>query len=332
MMSVLVTGGAGFIGSHLVEALLERGEEVWVLDDLSTGNLQNIWHLFDHPCFHFIEGSVLDETKLQEVMKPCRKVYHLAAAVGVKLVIQNPLGTLETNVRGTEMVLHYALRFGCKVLLASTSEVYGKDTRNSDKFREEDDITLGTALRWGYACSKALDEYLARAYWRQKGLPVVIARIFNTVGPRQSPAYGMVVPRFVRQALNGEPITVHGDGKQVRSFCYVGDTVQALIGLMEMPSLEGEVFNVGNDEPVTIEELADKVKAMTNSPSEIKYVPYEQVYGPDFEDIHYRVPDISKLRQAIGYEPTLNLDGILERVIEYEIGLRAEGRRLKTWS
>jgi UDP-glucose 4-epimerase len=318
-MAVLVTGGAGFIGSHLVETLLEQGEEVWVLDDLSTGNMQNIWHLFDRPNFHFVVGSILDEQKLAEAMRNCRKVYHLAAAVGVKLVVQDPLGTLETNVRGTENVLKLALQFGCKVLIASTSEVYGKDVHNDRlKFSETDDITLGTALRWGYACSKALDEYLARAYWRQKGLPIVIARIFNTVGPRQSPAYGMVIPRFVQQALRGEPITVYGDGKQVRSFCWVGDTVRALIGLMETPGLEGEIFNVGNDEPVTIEELAHRVKEMTNSPSEIVYVPYERAYGPDFEDIRYRVPDISKIRQAIGYEPTLDLSGILERVIEYE--------------
>lgn len=317
-MAVLVTGGAGFIGSHLVEALLERGEEVWVLDNLSTGNLQNIWHLFDNPRFHFLEGCILDEQRLAEAMSHCRKVYHLAAAVGVKLVVQDPLGTLETNVRGTENVLKLALRYGCKVLIASTSEVYGKDVRNDQaKFSESDDITLGTALRWGYACSKALDEYLARSYWRQKGLPVIIARIFNTVGPRQSPAYGMVIPRFVQQALRGEPITVYGDGKQVRSFCWVGDTVRALVGLMEASGLEGEIFNVGNDEPVTIEELAQRVKAMTNSPSEIVYVPYERAYGPDFEDIRYRVPDISKIRQAIGYEPTLDLNGILERVIAH---------------
>ncbi len=318
-MAVLVTGGAGFIGSHLVEALLERGEEVWVLDNLSTGNLQNIWHLFDNPRFHFVEGSVLDEEKLLEAMRPCRKVYHLAAAVGVKLVVQDPLGTLETNVRGTENVLRMALRFGCKVLIASTSEVYGKDVPyNRDRFSEDDDITLGTALRWGYACSKALDEYLARAYWRQKGLPVVIARIFNTVGPRQSPAYGMVIPRFVQQALKGEPITVYGDGKQVRSFCHVADTVRGLIGMMETPGLEGEIFNVGNDEPITIEELAHKVKAMANSNSEIVYVPYALVHGPDFEDIRYRVPDISKLHRAIGYEPQKRLDDILTEVIAYE--------------
>ncbi len=318
-MAILVTGGAGFIGSHLVEALLDRNEEVWVLDNLSTGNLQNIWHLFDNPHFHFIEGSILDEQRLAEAMSHCRKIYHLAATVGVKLVVQDPLGTLETNVRGTENVLKLALRFGCKVLIASTSEVYGKDVQNERaKFSENDNVTLGTALRWGYACSKAIDEYLARAYWHQKGLPIVIARIFNTVGPRQSPAYGMVIPRFVQQALRGEPITVYGDGKQLRSFCWVGDTVCALIGLMETPGLEGEIFNVGNDEPITIEELAHQVKEMTNSNSEIVYVPYELAYGPDFEDIRYRVPDISKIRQAIGYEPTLDLNGILERVIAYE--------------
>jgi len=317
-MAVLITGGAGFIGSHLAEALLEIGEEVWVLDNLSTGSLQNIWHLFDNPRFHFVEGSVLDESKLIEAMRPCRKVYHLAAAVGVKLVVQDPLGTLETNVRGTENVLRVALQFGCKVLISSTSEVYGKDVRDGEKFRETDNIILGTAMRWGYACSKALDEYLSRAYWKQKGLPVVIARLFNTVGPRQSPAYGMVIPNFVRQALANEPITVYGDGKQVRSFCWVGDTVNALIKLMETPGLEGEIFNVGNDEPITIEELALKVKAMTNSSSEIVYIPYEQAYGHGFEDIRYRVPDITKLRQAIGYQPTLGIDGILERVIEYE--------------
>lgn len=317
-MAVLITGGAGFIGSHLAEALLESGEEVWVLDNLSTGSLRNIWHLIDNPRFHFVEGSILDESELEEAMRSCRKVYHLAAAVGVKLVVQDPLGTLETNVRGTENVLRIALRFGCKVLISSTSEVYGKDANNGEKFRETDNITLGTAMRWGYACSKAIDEYLSRAYWKQKGLPIVIARIFNTVGPRQSPAYGMVIPNFVRQALANEPITVYGDGKQVRSFCWVGDTVNALIKLMETPGLEGEIFNVGNDEPITIEELALKIKAMTNSSSKIVYIPYEQAYGPEFEDIRYRVPDITKLRQAIGYQPTLNIDEILQRVIEYE--------------
>ena len=324
-MAILVTGGAGFIGSHLVETLLNRGEEVWVLDDLSTGNLQNIWHLFENPHFHFVEGSVLDELKLKEIMRPCRMVYHLAAVVGVKLVVEEPLWTIETNVRGTELVLKLALQLGCKVLITSTSEVYGKDIRNGVRFREDDDLTLGTALRWGYACSKALDEYLARAYRQQKGLPVIIVRLFNTVGPRQSPAYGMVIPRFVKQALKGEPITVYGDGQQVRTFCWVGDVVQALIDLMKISKVEGEIFNVGNDEPVTIEELAYRVKRLTNTQSRIVYLPYEQVFGSNFEDIRYRVPDITKLQRAIDYKPTRCLDKILKRVIDYETQI-LEGR------
>ena len=324
-MAILVTGGAGFIGSHLVETLLNQGEEIWVLDDLSTGNLQNIWHLFENPHFHFVEGSVLDELKLKEIMRPSRMVYHLAAVVGVKLVVEEPLWTIETNVRGTELVLKLALQLGCKVLITSTSEVYGKDIRNGVRFREDDDLTLGTALRWGYACSKALDEYLARAYRQQKGLPVIIVRLFNTVGPRQSPAYGMVIPRFVKQALKGEPITVYGDGQQVRTFCWVGDVVQALIDLMKISKVEGEIFNVGNDEAVTIEELANRVKKLTNSPSRIVCLPYEQVYGSNFEDIRYRVPDITKLQRVIDYKPTMCLDEILKRVIDYETQI-LEGR------
>ena len=324
-MAILVTGGAGFIGSHLVETLLNQGEEIWVLDDLSTGNLQNIWHLFENPHFHFVEGSVLDELKLKEIMRPSRMVYHLAAVVGVKLVVEEPLRTLEVNVRGTELVLKLALQLGCKVLITSTSEVYGKDIRNGVRFREDDDLTLGTALRWGYACSKALDEYLARAYRQQKGLPVIIVRLFNTVGPRQSPAYGMVIPRFVKQALKGEPITVYGDGQQVRTFCWVGDAVRALMDLMKISKVEGEIFNVGNDEAVTIEELANRVKKLTNSPSRIVCLPYEQVYGSNFEDIRYRVPDITKLQRAIEYKPTMCLDEILKRVIDYETQI-LEGR------
>jgi len=324
-MAILVTGVAGFIGSHLVDTLLNLGEEVWVVDDLSTGNLQNVFHLFENPHFHFVEGSVLDESKLKEIMQPCRIVYHLAAVVGVKLVVEEPLWTIETNVRGTELVLKLALQLGCKVLITSTSEVYGKDIRNGVRFREDDDLTLGTALRWGYACSKALDEYLARAYWQQKGLPVVIVRLFNTVGPHQSPAYGMVIPRFVKQALKGEPITVYGDGQQVRTFCWVGDVVQALIDLMKISKVEGEIFNVGNDEPVTIEELANRVKRLTNTQSRIVYLPYEQVFGSNFEDIRYRVPDITKLQRAIDYKPTRCLDKILKRVIDYETQI-LEGR------
>lgn len=317
-MSVLITGGAGFIGSHLAEALLETGEEVWALDDLSTGNLRNILPLFEHPRFHFEEGSVLDAGKVRKVAANCRKIYHLAAVVGVRLVFEKPLETIETNVQGTEIVLKTALQYGCKVLIASTSEVYGKDTRNGDKFRETDDITLATSLRWGYACSKALDEYLARSYAQQKGLPVVIVRFFNTVGPRQSPAYGMVIPRFIRQALTGKPITIYGDGKQVRSFGWVGDVVRSIMQLMAISQSEGQVVNIGNDEPVTIEDLAHKIKAKTESDSQIAHIPYEQAYGPDFEDIRYRVPDIGKLRNIIAYEPTVNLEEILNRTIAFE--------------
>ena len=327
-MRVLVTGGAGFIGSHLCERLLRDGHEVYVLDDLSTGNLQNILHLMDEPRFRFVLGSILDEDKVDRLVAECKQIYHLAAVVGVKLVFEDPVRTIEVNVRGTENVLGAALRHGRKVLIASTSEVYGKDVRNPDgRFREEDDITLGPSIRWCYACSKALDEYLARSYYMRKGLPVVIVRLFNTVGPRQTGAYGMVIPRFVEQALTGKPITVYGDGEQVRSFCWVGDVVEAMVKLMEHPKAVGEVFNVGSDKPITINELARKVKEMTGSDSPIQHIPYEQAYGPGFEDIRFRVPDISKIRKLIGFEPTLGIDGILERVIEFkrdELGIEGD--------
>lgn len=316
-MSVLVTGGAGFIGSHLVEALLESGQTVYVLDDLSTGSLRNIRHLFDHPNFHFELGNVLEREKLNDLASECRYIYHLAAVVGVKLVFEQPLRTIESNVLGTSYVLEAALHHGCKVLLTSTSEVYGRDSVAGNRFKESDDLTLGTSIRWCYACSKALDEYLARAYAIEKGLAVVLVRLFNTVGPRQTGAYGMVVPRFVSQALEGKPITVYGDGKQVRSFAWVGDVVEALMALMNCEAAEGEVFNVGNDEPITIRELAEKVKEKARSSSPIVHIPYVEAYGEGFEDIRYRVPDITKVRQLIGYEPKVNLDEIIERVIEY---------------
>jgi len=314
----LITGGAGFIGSHLAEALLAREDEVVVLDDLSTGSLQNILHLMRRPGFQFLLGSILDRETVDRAVASCDVVYHLGAAVGVRLVFEQPVRTIETNVKGTQNVLEACLRHGRKVLIASTSEVYGKDVHNGiGRFVEEDDITIGPSMRWCYATSKALDEFLARAYWIEKGLPVVIARFFNTVGPRQSPAYGMVMPRFVEQALLGKPITVYGDGSQVRSFTWVGDTVDATIRLMESPRAEGEVFNVGSDEAVTIRELAERVRRLANSDSEIVYIPYEQAYGPGFEDIRYRVPDITKLRETVGYRPTLRLDEIIERVIAY---------------
>src|SRR3989441_1763084 len=317
-MRALVTGGAGFIGSHVSETLLAREQEVVVLDDLSTGNLQNILHLMRRPGFKFMLGSIMDEQAVDEAVATCDLVYHLGAAVGVRLGFEQPVRTIETNVKGTQHILDACLRHGRKVLIASTSEVYGKDVHNgSDRFREDDDITIGPSIRWCYATSKALDEFLARAYHSDKGLPAVIARFFNSVGPRQSPAYGMVVPRFVEQALLNKPLTIYGDGSQVRSFTWVGDAVEAIIGLMDSPMAEGDVFNVGCEESITVGELAKRVRRITGSSSEIVFVPYEVAYGPGFEDIKYRVPDITKLRKLTGYTPTLSIDEILERVIEY---------------
>ena len=317
-MSALITGGAGFIGSHLAEALLARGDEVIVLDDLSTGSLQNILHLMRRPGFTFVLGSILDEATVDRTVREADVVFHLGAAVGVRLVFEQPVRTMETNVQGTQRVLDACLRHGRKVLVASTSEVYGKDVHNgTGRFREDDDITIGPSMRWCYATSKALDEFLARAYGTDKGLPVVVARFFNTVGPRQSPAYGMVVPRFVTQALAGKPITVYGDGGQVRAFTWVGDAVEAVVRLMATPAAEGEVFNVGSEEPVTIRGLAELVRELTGSTSEIVHIPYEEAYGPGFEDIRYRVPDVTKLRRTVGYVPALPLREILLRVIAY---------------
>lgn len=286
-----------------------------MLDDLSTGNLENIRHLLDRPGFRFVLGSILDAVPVNDQVRRCQQVFHLGAAVGVKLVFEQPVRTIETNVKGTQIVLEAALRHGRSVFVASTSEVYGKDVRNGVRFKESDDITFGTSIRWCYASSKALDEYIARAYHTEKGLPVVIGRYFNTVGPRQSDAYGMVVPRFIRQALEGRPITVYGDGQQVRSFGWVGDAVQATIALMEHPQAVGEIFNIGGDEAVTILELAGRVKEMTESNSHIVHLRYEEAYGAGFEDIRYRVPDISKLQAVIDYRPTKNLDQILQETI-----------------
>ncbi len=323
-MRALITGGAGFIGSHLAEALLAEGAEVVLLDDLSTGRLENVRHLLERPAVTFVRGSVLDPDVVDAQVRRCDQVYHLAAAVGVRLVFQHPVRTIETNVRGTQVVLEAALRHGRPVFVSSTSEVYGKDVGNrGGGFRESDDVTFGTSLRWCYAASKALDEYLARAYHAEKGLPVVIGRFFNTVGPRQSDAYGMVVPRFVRQALAGRPITVYGDGTQVRSFGWVGDVVRATVALMKTPAAVGGVFNIGSDEPITIRDLAVRVKTLAASRSEIVFIPYEAAYGEGFEDIRYRVPDITRLRQTIGYRPTVSLDDMLRAVIRYE----AQGER-----
>ncbi len=310
-MRVLVTGGAGFIGSHLVEALLGRGDEVWVIDDLSTGREENIAHLMDNPQFHWHYGSVLDKDLVREVMAQCDIVFHLAAAVGVAYVVANPLKSLVTNIKGAEVVLEEASADLKKVILFSSSEVYGKG--NGIPLRESDDRVLGpTAVsRWSYATGKAVDEFLALAYWREKGLPTVIVRCFNSCGPRQTGDYGMVVPRFVGQALRGEPITVYGDGQQSRCFSYVGDVVSGVLKLAEHPRAVGQVFNIGTDEEITIEALAHRIKELTGSPSAVVRVPYEEAYDEGFEDMKRRVPNLSKIHSLIDYRPTVSLDELL---------------------
>ena len=315
-MNVLITGGAGFIGSHLAEKLLSQGDEVWAIDDLSTGSLANIEHLRSHPHFHLVIDTCLNEAVMNELVNRVDHIYHLAAVVGVKLVVDSPVRTLETNLKTSEIVFSLAHRFRKKVLLASTSEVYGRHFLNKP-LKETDDRIYGptTVGRWSYAGAKAIDEFMALAYHRERGLDVVIVRFFNTVGPRQTGQYGMVIPRFVQSALQGNAISVYGDGKQSRSFTYVGDAVTAITGLMRHPPAVGEVYNVGNGEEITIMELAEKVKAMTNSRSEIRCVPYDIAYGKGFEDMEFRTPDISKIHDAIGYRPTVNLDNILRRVI-----------------
>ena len=316
-MRVLITGGAGFVGSHLSEAFLERGDEVYVLDDLSTGSIDNISHLKDRPRFHYTIDTVTNEPLLAELIDRCDIVVHLAAAVGVKLIVEQPVHTIETNVHGTEVVLKHANKKKKLVLVASTSEVYGKSTEVP--FSEDQDLVLGPTVkhRWAYACSKLIDEFLALAYWKERKLPVIIVRLFNTVGPRQTGQYGMVIPTFVRQALAGKPITVFGDGRQQRSFTYVGDVVRAMLALIDEPRAVGQVFNIGNGKEITIDDLAAKVKAMTGSRSEIVRIPYDQAYEAGFEDMPRRVPDISKITALVGYEPTVQLDEILTRVIEY---------------
>ncbi len=315
MSRSLITGGAGFVGSHLAEELLRRGEEIFVIDDLSTGRIDNIESLKPNPRFHYVIDSVHNEPVLAELIDRCDVVYHLAAAVGVKLIVESPVNTIETNVHGTEVVLKLANKKKKKVLITSTSEVYGKST--SVPFREDQDLVLGptTKGRWSYACSKAIDEFLAIAYWHEKRLPVVIVRLFNTVGPRQTGRYGMVIPNFVQQALNGEPITVFGDGTQSRAFGYVGDVVRALADLARHPQAVGEVFNIGNTNEITMNALAELIKQMTGSESDIVHIPYDQAYEQGFEDMPRRVPDISKIQRLIGYQPTVVLEQILERVI-----------------
>lgn len=323
MAKVLITGGAGFIGSHLSEELLKRGEEVFVIDDLSTGSIENIEHLKSNPKFHYTIDTIKNEPLLAELVDRCDVVYHLAAAVGVKLIIESPVNTIETNIYGTELVLKCANKKKKKVMVASTSEVYGKN--NNVPFKEDYDVVLGSTKngRWSYACSKAIDEFLALAYWREKKLPVVVVRFFNTVGPRQTGRYGMVIPNFVKQALLGHPITVYGDGKQSRSFTYVGDVVKGISELMNNTKAVGEVFNIGHGKEITISELADLVKKITNSKSEIVYIPYDKAYEEGFEDMQRRSPDISKINKLIGYKPTMDIKEILEKVVEYFLSTNA---------
>jgi UDP-glucose 4-epimerase len=316
----LITGGAGFIGSHLSDAYLERGDEVYMIDDLSTGSIENIQHLKSHPRYHYTIDSVHNTPVVAELVDQCDVIFHLAAAVGVKLIVESPVRTIETNVRGTEVVLSLANKKKKKVLVASTSEVYGLSTEVP--FREDGNLVMGatTKGRWSYACSKAIDEFLALAYWREKKLPTIVVRLFNTVGPRQTGQYGMVIPTFVRQALAGRPITVYGDGTQSRCFGYVGDVVEALINLMDHPAAVGQVFNIGSSEEVSILQLAERVKQLTQSESEIVLVPYDEAYEEGFEDMPRRVPDVSKVRDLVGFRPKMSLEGILQSVINYQSG------------
>ena len=322
-MRVLITGGAGFIGSHLADAYLQRGDEVLVIDDLSTGTIDNIQHLKSNPKFHYTIDSVHNQPVTAELVDQCDVVFHLAAAVGVKLIVESPVRTIETNVRGTEVVLALANKKQKRVLVASTSEVYGLSA--DVPFKEDGNLVMGatTKGRWSYACSKAIDEFLALAYWREKKLPTTIVRLFNTVGPRQTGRYGMVIPTFVKQALAGRPITVYGDGKQTRCFGYVGDVVGALIKLMDTTESVGQVFNIGSTEEISILKLAEKVKELTQSSSEIVFVPYDDAYEEGFEDMPRRVPDTNKINQLVGFKPEMTLDGILETVISYHRGRRA---------
>ena len=324
MQKALITGGAGFIGSHLAESLLDRGWAVEVIDDLSTGSIDNIAHLKDNPHFSYVLDTAMNRPVMLELVDRADVVFHLAAAVGVQLIVESPVRTIETNIKISELVLELSAQKRKPLLLASTSEVYGK--LNRQKFNEEDDLVLGATSRsrWCYAASKIIDEFLARAYFVEKKLPTVVVRLFNTVGPRQTGQYGMVVPRFVQQALSGDPITVYGDGTQQRSFTWVGDVVEALIELIQNPKAWGEVFNIGQYEEISMLELANLVKQMTDSKSEIVFVSYDQAYEAGFEDMHRRLPDLARIEELIGYKPTLDLREMLERIIAYYKDKRGE--------
>jgi UDP-glucose 4-epimerase len=313
--TILVTGGAGFIGSHLVDALLDRGDRVVVLDNLSTGRISNLDHAMTNPNFHFVQGSVLDELVVDELVHRCENVVHLAAAVGVKLIVEHPLKSLTTNIRGSEIVIEAAHRYRRKIMVASTSEIYGKNS--SGPLAEDADRILGSpaVVRWAYSTAKAVDEMLANAYHRERALPTVVIRLFNVVGPRQSPAYGMVVPRLVRQALRSETLTVYGDGTQTRCFAHVSDVVVALTTLLDAEAAVGETFNVGSPEEISIRDLADWIIRLTGSESTVRLVPYDAAYGAGFEDMERRVPDIGKLHALTGWAPTLGLDEVLRDTI-----------------
>ena len=325
-MRYLITGGAGFIGSHLAERLLREGHAVTVVDDLCTGAIQNIEKLKASSGFNYVVESIFNRPLLAELIDDHDAVFHLAASVGVRLIVESPVRTIETNVKGTEVVLEFANKKKKKVLIASTSEVYGKSTKIP--FCEDDDLVMGATQkgRWSYACSKAIDEFLALAYWKEKKLPVVIVRLFNTVGPRQTGRYGMVLPSFVRAALAGQPITVFGDGTQSRCFCHVKDTVGALALAIEHPGAVGQIFNVGSNEEISIGDLAVLVKSMTGSASPIHYIPYDEAYEEGFEDMHRRVPDISRIGNLINFKPTHDIRQIVQSVIDY-FEVQVEGRR-----
>ncbi|HEV7487127.1 MAG TPA: GDP-mannose 4,6-dehydratase [Thermoanaerobaculia bacterium] len=319
-MRVLITGGAGFIGSHLSDHYLGRGDEVSIIDDLSTGSIENIAHLKANPRFHYAIDTVQNTPLVAELADDCDIIFHLAAAVGVKLIVESPVRTIETNIRGTEVLLSVANKKKKRVLVASTSEVYGLST--DVPFREDGNLVMGatTKGRWSYACSKAIDEFLALAYWREKKLPTTVVRLFNTVGPRQTGQYGMVVPTFVKQALAGRPITVYGSGQQTRCFGYVGDVVKVLVALMDTQESVGEVYNIGSNEEVSMNTLAERIKTLTGSESEIVHIPYSEAYEEGFEDMPRRVPDTSKIVSLIGFRPETTLDTILKSVIEYHSG------------
>ena len=317
-MNILITGGAGFIGSHLAEELIKEGENVNVVDDLSTGRIENISSLLDNPQFSFIQGNILNEKLMAEVIEKCELVYHLAAAVGVKYIMENRLNTLQTNVRGTENILELASKDKKKVMLASSSEVYGKN--GNVPFNEESVSVIGptTLHRWSYACTKMVDEFWAFVYFIEKQLPIVIMRFFNTVGQRQLGRYGMVVPRFIKRALSGAPLQVYGDGTQTRCFTYISDVIRAMVELATCSDAVGEVFNIGSEEEISIKDLAKKIIKLTGSSSMVEYIPYEEAYGEGFEDMKRRVPDISKIKRFIGWQPEVDLDELLQRVTAYE--------------